>query len=418
MVRRFGLKQERKLMSSHAGVVQKVPAHVPKELVWDKSFDAFTAELGDPYLAISRLHNGPGIIWATDASYGRPGWVATRNDLISEVFIDHEHFSAERPGMIADLLGVNLRLNPIEIDPPAHHGFRRILNPFFTPKAVSSLDEPVRQACQQLIGKFEDKGGCEFIGDFAAPFPSYVFLDVMGMPHEKLPDFIKWENALMRGRDIASRGAAARSIYRYLEEFLEEQRKNPGNDLIKAIVTGEVDGRPLEHLETMGMLYVLYVGGLDTVYSTLGWVMRHLATHPDLQERLRGNPEQISAAVEEFARAFSVVVTHRAVAEDFTFHGVPMRKGDEINLPISLANRDPSVHANPHVVDIDRKPRHINFGTGVHFCLAIHLAKREIRIVVEEFLKRFRNIRIRKGESYRYHTGRTFGIDYLPLVWD
>jgi cytochrome P450 len=95
-----------------------------------------------------------------------------------------------------------------------------------------------------------------------------------------------------------------------------------------------------------------------------------------------------------------------------------MREGDEINLPISLANRDPSVHANPHVVDIDRKPRHINFGTGVHFCLAIHLAKREIRIVVEEFLKRFRNIRIREGESYRYHTGRIFGIDYMPLVWD
>jgi cytochrome P450 len=311
-----------------------------------------------------------------------------------------------------------LRLNPIEIDPPAHYGFRRILNPFFTPKAVSSLDEPVRQACQQLIGKFEDMGGCEFIEDFAVPFPSYVFLDLMGMPHEKLPDFIEWENALMRGRDIASRVAAARSIYRYLEEFLEEQRKNPGNDLIKAIVTGEVEGRRLDHLETMGMLYVLYVGGLDTVYSTLGWVMRHLATHPDLQERLRDNPKQNSAAVEEFTRAFSVVVTHRVVAKDFTFHGVPMREGDEINLPISLANRDPSVHANPHVVDIDRKPRHINFGTGVHFCLAIHLAKREIRIVIEEFLKRFRNIRIRQSQSYRYHTGRTFGIDYMPLVWD
>ena len=212
--------------------------------------------------------------------------------------------------------------------------------------------------------------------------------------------------------------AAARSIYRYLEEFLEQQRKNPGNDLIKAIVTGEVDGRPLEHLETMGMLYVLYVGGLDTVYSTLGWVMRHLATHPELQERLRGNPEQIAAAVEEFTRAFSVVVTHRVVAKDYTFHGVPMRQGDEINLPIFLANRDPGVHANPHVVDIDRKPRHINFGTGVHICLAIHLAKREIRIVVEEFLKRFRNIRIRQGESYRYHTGRTFGMEYLPLEWD
>src|SRR5208337_2365881 len=119
---------------------------------------------------------------------------------------------------------------------------------------------------------------------------------------------------------------AARSIYHYLEEFLEQQRKSPGNDFIRAIVNGEVDGRPLNHLETMGMLYVLYVGGLDTVYSTLGWTMRHLATHPDLRERLRANPDQLSGAVEEFCRAFSVVVTHREVAKDFTFHGVPMRK--------------------------------------------------------------------------------------------
>jgi len=395
-----------------------VPKHIPAELVWDHSFDSFTAELGDPFLAISRLHEGPPIIWATDASYGRSGWVVTRYDLISEVFIDHQHFSAERPGMIADLLGVNLRLNPIEIDPPAHHGFRRVLNPFFAPKAVNRFEAPVRQICQELIAKFAEKGGCEFIHEFAVPFPSYVFLDLMGMPRDMLATFIEWESELMRGPDIAARIGAARSIYQYLEEFLAEQRRNPGNELIKAIVTGQFEGRPFTHLETMGMLYVLYVGGLDTVYSTLGWVMRHLADHPDLQERLRGNPEQISTAVEEFARAFSVVVTHRMVAEDFTFHGAPMRRGEEINLPLSLANRDPKVFPDPHVVDIDRKPRHLAFGTGVHSCLGLYLAKREIRIVVEELLKRLRNIRMREGETYKYHTGRTFGVDRLPLQWD
>jgi cytochrome P450 len=398
--------------------VSNAPDHVPPELVWNHSFDAFTAEGDDPFVAVSRLHDGPGIIWATDASYGRPGWVVTRHDLMSEVFIDFEHFSAERPGMIADLLGVDLRLNPIEIDPPAHYGYRRILNPFFTPKAVNGLDTSVREACAKLTDRFADKGGCEFIADFAVPFPSYVFLDLMGMPHGKLADFIEWENTLMRGPNIQARVGAARSIYHYLEEFLEEQRKEPGNDLLRAIATGEFEGRPLTHLEAMGMLYVLYVGGLDTVYSTLGWTMRHLATHPELQDRLRGDPELIAAAVEEFARAFSVVVTHRQVARDFVFHGVPMCKGDEINLPIALANRDPSVFPDPHVVDIDRKPRHIAFGTGTHTCLGVHVAKREIRIVVEEFLRRFRSIRTRKGETYRYHTGRTFGVEYLPIEWN
>jgi cytochrome P450 len=95
-----------------------------------------------------------------------------------------------------------------------------------------------------------------------------------------------------------------------------------------------------------------------------------------------------------------------------------MRKGEEVNLPLALANRDPAVFADPHAVDIDRKSRHIAFGTGTHNCLGVHLAKREIRIVIEEFLNRFRNIRVRKGETIRYHTGRTFGIEYLPLTWD
>jgi cytochrome P450 len=163
---------------------------------------------------------------------------------------------------------------------------------------------------------------------------------------------------------------------------------------------------------------VLWVGGLDTVYSTLGWIMRHLATHADLQQRLRDNPADIPAAIEEFARAFAVVVTHREVAKDCEFRGVQLCKGEEVNLPLALANRDPAVFDDPHVVDIDRKPRHLTFGFGAHACLGIHLAKRELRIVVEEFLKRFRNIRMREGEEYRFHTGRTFGVEYLRLVWE
>jgi cytochrome P450 len=398
--------------------LNRVPDHVPPELVWDNSFDRFTAEGDDPFLATSRMHELPPIVWAPDASYGRPGWIATRYDVISEIFIDHEHFTAERKGMIADLVGENVRLNPIEIDPPAHHGYRRILNPFFTPKAINSLDQSVRDACDELIAKFEDKGGCEFVEEFAIPFPSYIFLDLMGMPREKLDDFIAWQDGLMRAPDPMDRVAAAKAVYEYLKEHKERQREQPSNEFLHAMVNGEFHGRPLNHLELMGMFYVLYVGGLDTVYSTLGWVLRHLATHPDLQERLRSNPDDLPAAVEEFTRAFSVVVTHREIARDCTFHGIPMRKGEEINLPLVLANRDPSVFPNPDEVDIDRKARHINFGTGAHTCLGVHLAKREIRIVIEEFLKRFRNIRIKPGETYRFHSGRTFGIEYLPLVWD
>lgn len=396
----------------------EIPSHVPEELVWRGSFDAFTSEGDDPFLAIARLHEGPPVIWATDAGYGRSGWVVTRHDLIAEVMIDYEAFTAERPGMIADLVGENVRLNPIEIDPPAHHGYRRLLNPHFTPKAVKALESAVQGACAALADRFADAGGCEFVSQFAIPFPSYVFLDLLDMPREMVGQFIEWEDHIMRAPDPMQRVAAARAVYAYLKAHREKQLERPANPLLDAMVHGEFDGRELTYLESMGMFYVLYVGGLDTVYSTLGWVMRHLATHPELQDRLRAEPELIPQAVEEFSRAFSVVTTHRQLAKDHVFHGVPMRKGDEIHLPLSLANRDPAVFADPHTIDIDRKPRHIAFGTGTHNCIGIHLAKREVRTVIAEFLSRFDNIRMAPGESYRYHTGRTFGVDYLQLAWD
>ena len=407
------------MASATVDQVPGIPAHVPPELVWDRSYDAFTAEGDDPFVAVSRLLDGPAIVWSTNAQYGNPGWILTRNALIAEAFIDTENFTAERKdSAIGKMMGEDIKLIPIEIDPPNHHRYRRVLNPFLTPKAVGAFDEPVRAVCGELISRFEDKGGCEFIQDFAIPFPSYVFLDLMGMPRDRLEEFIHWEERLMRAPDPAERVQAARSIYAFLKEHKERQKEHPTNDFMRGITTAEIDGRPITHLEVMGMFYTFYVGGLDTVYSTLGWIMRHLATHPELQEELREHPEKLPMAVEEFCRAFSVVTTQRQVKHDFVFHGVAMRKGDVVNLPLSLADRDPAVFDRPGEIDIERKPRHINFGTGAHTCVGLHLAKREMRIVVEQFLQRFRNIRIKPGETPRHHTGRTFGMDYLPLVWE
>ena len=402
---------------SEATAVRDI-SDIPPHLIWDHSFDTFTAEGDDPFLAINRLRGMPPVFWATDASFGQPGWVCTDFETISEVFQDHAHFSGERHAAISSLVGEPVRLNPIEIDPPAHHGYRRNLNPVFTPKALHAVIESVRETCASLIAKFEDEGRCDFVRDFAIPFPTYVFLDLMDLPRDKAELFMSWEDRLMRSPDRMDRVAAAREIYQYLCGHKDRQKENPSNELNRAITQGTFEGRPLDHYEMMGMYYVLWAGGLDTVYSTLGWIMRHLATHPELQDRLRADPELLGPAVEEFARAFSVVVTHRTVAQDYVFRGAPLKKGDPINMPISLANRDPAVFSDPHTIDIARGPRHITFGTGAHACLGVHLAKRELRTVVEEFLKRFRNIRIAEGDAYRYHTGRTFGMDYLPLVWD
>jgi cytochrome P450 len=393
------------------------PAHVPDELFWGHGYEEFAHEGDDPYLAISRLHEGPGMVWSTNVQFGEPGWLVTRHAYVQEVLADWEHFSSDYRALEA--LGITWKLNPIEFDPPQHHLYRRILNPFFAPARISELDESVKQACESLIAPFEDRGTCEFISEFGEMFPSYVFLELMGMPKERLPDFLEWERGMLRENDPVKRGQAMMAVLKYMEDFVQEQKKNPTTELLKGMVTARYnDERPLNDGELLGMCFLFYIGGLDTVYSVLGWIFRYLAGDQALQERLRANPDDLPRAIEEFLRAFGVAAPTRRARSDYVFQGVQIKAGDLVKPSTPAAGRDPLAYDNPHKIDIDRNARHLSFATGPHICLGMHLARREIRTVLDAFLSRFRNIRIPEGETYQYHTGGVFGIDRLPLAWD
>jgi cytochrome P450 len=393
------------------------PDHVPPKLRWDHSLGEFAHELDDPFLAVSRLHDGPDIFYGRDTGHEIPAWVITRHALQQEAFVDWKHFSSQGGTGLGQMLGRDFRLIPIDYDPPEHTAYRRILNPFFTPKAMKALEGPVRETCDRLIAKFEARGSCEFISEFANPFPSYVFLSLVDMPVEEAPQFLAWEEGLLRGKTIQDRVAAGLGVMHYLQEFIRKQRVNPTTELLAGIVKSEVAGRPISDDEILGMIYTLYLGGLDTVYSTLGWTMRHLARNPSLQEQLRANLDLLPQAVDEFARAYSVVSTKRVVTMDFTFHGVHMRKGEIVLMPLFLSGRDPKAWENPHEIDFNRRPSALTFASGPHVCVARHLALREMRIALESFLTRFENIRVPPGETYSYHTSPVYGVDRLPLVW-
>ncbi len=398
-----------------------IPDHVPEELVWPHSLNEFTSELDDPYLAAARLHEGPGIIWAREASLGKPGWVLTRHELIRDAYLDYEHFSSTRDAHTGDVLGEGMvRMIPVEVDPPEHQQYRRILNPLFTPKHVNSYGDMVQATCDRLIDNIANPAKCEFISEFAEVFPNSIFLSLLGMPQDKLPQFLEWERQLLRSgdqSDYEKSSEAAKLIFQYLHTFVTEQKDNPDRtEFIDALLKGTIDDRPLNDLEILGYCMLFYVAGLDTVYSTLGWIMRHLANDQPLQDHLRNNPQDIPKAVEEFTRAFAVPAPHRRVAKDFEFHGVKMRENDVVLLPLYLASRDPGVYHDPHRIDIHRDTRNISFATGPHTCLGIHLARREMRTVLETFLARFSSIRMQDGEPYAYHTGGVLGVDRLPLV--
>jgi len=409
-------------MNASNAPARDVPDHVPAELVWDHRLNAFTSELDDPFVAAARLHEGPGIIWAAEASLGKSGWVLTRHDLIRDAFLDFTHFSSTRDSSTGDVLGDMVRMIPVEIDPPEHQHYRRVFQPLFTPKHVNSYGDMVQATCDTLVDMIPDPGNFDFIGEFAEIFPNSIFLSLLGMPQEKLPQFLEWEHQLLRSGDQAdydkSREAAA-LIFQYLHGFIAEQRENKDRtEFLDTLLTATIEGRAMNDLEILGSCFLFYVAGLDTVYSTLGWIMRHLSMDLPLQQHLRSNPQDIPKAVEEFTRAFAVAAPHRRVTEDFEFAGVHLRKNDVVLLPTYLAARDPRTYQDPHRIDINRGARSITFATGPHTCLGVHLAKREIRIVLEAFLSRFSAIRPQQGQPYAYHTGGVLGVDRLPLAME
>ncbi len=399
-----------------------IPDHVPADLVWQEDFEEFATAKEDPFRRMGELHDGPDILWMRKSDKGLgggvSGWLFTRYEMIREALTDTENFASGNERNMMSAIGIDWPLIPIELNPPQQQRYRKVLEPFFAPAAIDALDGAIRDTCNDLIAKFDSTNSCEFVGEFGEKFPSQIFLDLMGMPRERLQDFLIWERGMLRGspQEVV---AFMTAIHDYLRDFVREQHSKPTSALMRGITSARLDdGQPLTENEMISISYLLYIGGLDTVYATIGWIFWHLARDQPLQSRLRDHPEEISRATEELLRAFSAASTGRRVKRDFEFHGVKMRAGDAVTTFLSLASRDPLVFDNPHFVDIDRKPRHLAFGTGPHTCLGLRLAKREIKIVLEIFLARFRNIRMTEGKQHRFHVGSVFGIDYLPLEWD
>lgn len=397
-----------------------VPSHVPPELVWNGDLSAFAEAHSDPYVALSEeFHAGPDIRWVTNMMHGRQGWFLTRQDLQTEVFVAPQTFSSRRASDLTEMLGVGWRMIPNEQDPPVHMMYRQVLQPWFQPSAVTRLEEGMRAICRSLLDNFAEKGECDFCEEFGLLFPSQIFLQLMGLPYSLVDQFLAWEHVIVRGETPEARIGALRAVLDYLTTYMMEKRRGPIEDnLASHIATAQVKGRLLTDDEVMGMALVLYVGGLDTVASSVGWYLMHLARNPDLQERLRQNPELIPAAVEELLRAHGVTITMREVMQDLDFHGVEMRAGDIVALPQFLASRDERAFPDPHRIHLDRKARHITLATGPHNCLGAHLARREIKIVLEEWLARFHNIRIPDESAINWQAPGVWGVTRLPLAWD
>ena len=395
-----------------------VPEHVPPHLVRDWAFSTAPGALEDPFAALSVLHDGPDIFWSPRVRFDTPAWVVTRHDLICEVAKDPATFSNHQQSGFSQLMGEDWDLIPLEKDGLEHGKFRTLMNPLFSPKQVARIEQSVREVAERLIEAIVDKGEVELMTAFARPFPVSVFLSLMGLPLALAPRFLVWEDGLLHPKSEQERVDAAFAIKAYLSDVIAERRARPTDDLVSFAVTSRIDGRPLNDEEIMGICYLLFVAGLDTVASTLGFIFKHLAEHPADQALLRREPDLRAAAIEEFLRAFSTTTSHRLVTRDIEFHGVTMRAGDRITLCWALSGLDEREFAAARDVDFRREHlRHTTFAVGPHRCIGSHLARRELRIALDLMLDRVPAFRMKPGRRARTHATGVFGVDDLPLIW-
>ena len=401
-------------MTDNAGSTNRSSIdHIPARLVTDFDFFNPPGARSDPHQAWKALHDGPDIVYTT-ANQGH--WIATRGEDIYAIMQDFETFSSyrfnipKRPDTVSKTI-------PLEIDPPELHRYRLIALPHLSPKALAPLEPDIRAATIALIESLKPKGGCEFVSEFAVQLPVTQFLQFVDLPLEDRELVRSWVEAVARSPDPAAQHRAHQDTIAYLEEKLQLRRKRPGTDLFSQIVLAEKEGR-IDPSESSAMALNILFGGIETVTSALSFVARFLATHPGHRRELQGDPALIPVAVEEFLRRFGILNLGRTATRDVTIKGAPIRKGEQILLPLHLHGLDESKFERPLEVDFHREHyRHITFGVGPHRCLGSNLARPELRIFLEEWLKRVPDFEIAPGEKPRGESGAALAFTYLPLKW-
>ncbi len=397
-----------------------IPDHVPASAVKQFPFVFGTTTTADPYTDwVPDIHrNMPDIFYAPHAYPGAtPAWVVRRTELLREIYFDTDTFSSKDFSPFAKLIGETWTNTPVEVDPPEHAKYRSFINPLFTPKAVGKLDEKIRQYAIDYVEAFRERGSCEFMREFAFEFPIKVFLELMDFPLENTKQFLEWEYGLLHEMDMMKIAEATRNVVGFLRDQIEDRRRNPRDDVISYALSVDVEGRKLNDDELVGFTFNLFIGGLDTVSTNMGLQFLHLARHHDDQQFLREHPEEIPHALDELMRAYAPVTTFRTCTREVDFHGVKMMPGDKVMVSTTLAGRDPAEFENPQDVRFDRRSRHVSFGFGPHMCVGMHLARREMRIALEEFLQRIPEFSVKPGHQLEYHLGMIQPVT-LPLVWD
>jgi cytochrome P450 len=343
----------------------------------------------DPYPVYRLLRDEHPVFCDTE----RGAYVLTRFADVAEAARDHATFSsAATRSLVFDRI--------TRMDPPEHDVWRALLSARFRPRRIATLEPELRRVTRALLQAARARGQFDVVHDYAAPIPSTMIGDLIGLGREHHLRCHVLSEISIAGEPAAA-DAANEEIYAMFEPLLAARRREPADDLVTALLSAEVDGRPLSREQLLGYCLHLVVAGNDTTANLIGTGAVYLAQNPDLRKQLVADPARMPAFVEEMLRYDGPVQMHfRTTVQPVELHGVPIPTGATVELYWGAANRDERQFPDPDAFVLGRPQlNHLGFGQGVHFCLGAHLARLEARIAFEELLAAAPEYRLVDGEE-------------------
>jgi cytochrome P450 len=353
------------------------------------------------------------------------GVLVTTWELADHVLHEPQLFSS---AMTAGVLGNDRPLIPLQVDPPAHSKYRKILDPLFSPKRMKLLANSAESLVNTLIDGFIGRYEIDFAAEFSVPFPTQMFLTLLGLPLHELPRCLAMKDGIIRPQDLvdkplgdpatrAHQEATAQAIYDYFTDVIADRRRQRRDDMLSWFLEAEIDGARLSDEEILDICFLFIIAGLDTVTASLDCFFSYLSRHPQLRRQITADANAVAFVVEELLRwETPVMAVARAASRDTELAGCPIYKGDDVLVLLGSANTDDSKLPDAGEVRFDRtNKRHLAFGGGVHRCLGSHLARIELQTALRVWHARIPDYCIKPGVDLEFTPG-VRAVPSFPMV--
>ena len=384
--------------------------------------DPAAYESGVPYEAFSELRKRSPVAWhpyKDDAGF----WALTGYDEVQAVSRDSETWSSQANGIVFELptpeQRATLGLIMLQMDPPRHTEFRKLINKGFAPRQVARLNAHIGDMARQIVDDVIEQGECDFANDVAGALPSYVIAEMLGIPKEdgrRLYDLVEIiNNGNYDGDDVFDQ--ALTEMFQYATDLATRKRAQPGDDIATSLLQAEVDGQTLNDIEFNMFVLLLINAGGDTTRNLVAGGILALLENRDEWQRLTADPSLMPSAIEEMLRYVSpVMVFVRTATKDTELRGIPVGAGERAAMFYVSANRDETRFGDPNRFDISRAPNpHLAFGGGgTHFCLGANLARSEASAIIPEVLKRMSGLEL-AGPVERTRSNQMNGLKSMPV---